>query len=134
MLNTLDTLRIRIRIKRQFSQPKSVVETLERTRALIENKENWTTYAEARDKDGQQVNALSSKAVKWCAVGALEYVDGRFSRRANALLNQVANEIGRDNNAFVFNIIYLNDNKNFTHQHVMEAFDKAIERAKAIGV
>ena len=46
-------------------------------RSLIADKAQWCQGVMACDADCGEVDSKSSRAVRWCAVGALEHVTGR---------------------------------------------------------
>lgn len=44
------------------------------TEFLIQDKKNWTTKEFARNSKNKEVGIYSADAVKWCLMGALDYV------------------------------------------------------------
>lgn len=50
---------------------KKAILIFERARGLIENKDNWTTRAWARDSRGEACYYNSPSACQWCAEGAI---------------------------------------------------------------
>lgn len=109
-------------------KPSSTVDTLVRARALIEDESNWVTGNYAVDHDGFPVDPQSFRASRWCALGALKRIDGEFETTAKRVLNNV---IAHDFD--MGGIIELNDARKEgvnNHDRVLEAFDKAIERAR----
>lgn len=95
---------------------KTVLETLEAARKLIEKPKSWTRGEYARDCNGDPVDFTSSTAACWCSSGALHVVGG--DPLARRLLYETVGG----------SLVYFNDNH--THAEVLAAFDAAIEKAK----
>lgn len=61
---------------------------------LLADKGHWIAGDVARTKYGESVASRSASAVKWCALGALEYCYGYAE--ANLLFQKITADIGRD--------------------------------------
>jgi len=63
---------------------------------LISNPSRWTKDAVAQDCDGETVDSVSRKAVRWSAWGAMEKksVSGLMQRRVDAYCRLVFKEYG----------------------------------------
>lgn len=119
------------------------VQILEKARAVIADPAHWTKGALARNACGDRLNAAQlDLAVCYCATGALRKAapdtdDLPDGRRANTVrgdagfrLWTVVNEGVTDESAK--RVISLwNDDPATTHAHVLAAFDRAIELARA---
>lgn len=97
-------------------------ETLRRARALIERPEAWTKGTSAR-WHRQPVDVESPLATCWCAFGAIrrQSVDRATQDRAIGRLRRFSGP----------NVVDWNDAPERTHAEVIEAFDRAIEKAEA---
>ena len=104
---------------------KSTLDILIEARAYVEK--GWTQGAWARNRKGTPVNEDSTRAVCWCALGALWKADGIGSYGLNALVKASGGEVHPTT------ISGWNDNPDRTQAEVLALFDKAIEaeRAKA---
>lgn len=96
-----------------------ISETLQQARDLITKPENWIQEYYARDKNNEVVDAKDLKAVKWCAIGALDCCIVRQS--AHRAFAYLADSMDCPVNQF---------NDRSTHAAVLAAFDKAILAAK----
>jgi hypothetical protein len=102
-----------------------VADELRNARALIER--GWTQHVFARDARGSGVSLMSSEAVCFCAVGAVERVaGGTFS--AMPLIASLERAIGVGDTIAVTSF---NDAPERTQAEVLTAFDNAIELAEA---
>lgn len=101
-------------------KPASVAETLRAARALITPRGAWTKGTFARDSRSVVVHARDAVAVRWCALGALERVDGRYEMEAQNVLSRAIGE----------GIVGFNDAKRTKHKDILAAYDKAIALAE----
>lgn len=111
-----------------MTQPRSTRATLEAARALIATRRTWTRDAAARDREGRRVRAMNAEAVRFCALGALVRIDGRFEDRAEELLDLASKELFGEPD-----VVAVNDDPNVSertsHQRVLRIYDRAIELA-----
>lgn len=96
-------------------------EALTKAREILQNKEHWTKGEFARDELQRHVHRFSSKAVCWCAEGAIYKAWGTVYVIDS--LWEFFSFLNRPLSVF-------NDDPTTTHAMVLEAFDKAIELAK----
>lgn len=106
----------------------TVVDILVDAKEVLETKQ-WTQGAGARDKDGDLVHSRSEEAVSFCSIGAINrashhfgggFLLGTLRFEAEMALQDV---IDKD-------VITWNDSFGRTKEEVLEAFSKAIEKAK----
>jgi hypothetical protein len=92
-------------------------QVLMEARALIENPTRWTQGELARDEQGRPVNCLSSRAVRWCAAGAIYRVAGGSDavNKAFGLLAKVCQDIPQVNDTQGLKV-------------VLEIFERAIKK------
>lgn len=100
-------------------------QVLIRARELIVNPEHWTREAQARNRVGTPVNALSSDAYSFCAYGALVRVCGEM-RIPIVEMDYMRAAMERYNKYHRFTSLVL-FNDAYTHADVIDLFDKAIE-------
>lgn len=81
-------------------------------------RKGWTKGAQARDRDGSNVDPKSSCAVKWCAIGAISAVYQSKHKWADALTRL---GVAID----TVNIAVWNDDPKRTKSEVLAAFRKA---------
>ena len=101
------------------------VELLIKARETIADPENWIGNGHwAETPYGEYVNPRNSEACKFCSVGALKKNswDERKVDKARLYLSQACLELGAGELVTV-----VNDAKG--HTFMMEAFDRAIEKA-----
>jgi hypothetical protein len=55
----------------------TALEVLKAAYHLLDDKRRWTTHDLARNSSGDGCNTDSPEAVQWCAIGAIEWVEGR---------------------------------------------------------
>lgn len=97
---------------------KSVKEILVAARDKIADEKNWTQGEFARDANGDDVNAVSNKAVCWCAIGSLiSVLPEDLSFDSVSLWKLVDSASGGSSYAF---------NDSHTHAEVLGLFDKLI--------
>lgn len=106
-------------------------EFLTLAKAKIEDENNWTTGAYARDKEGRAVPSFSEAACKFCSFGAVRSMDKlenvkQLSNDAKVILDGVANELLADSPTWAGTIDF---NDSHTHKEVMNFWDKAIQKA-----
>ena len=116
---------------------RSIGKTLiQKTRTLIERKENWTKGAFARNFGGYVVESASNDAVCWCVSGALRRVFAQEDAEAktdkmyekNNVFEQL-NEVIKEGTKGVFGMISaFNDDSKTTHEDVLRVFDRVIEK------
>lgn len=94
----------------------TVKDNLIAARALIDTPEKWTRNAKARSASGIATLPRSSKAVCWCAYGALVKVCGK----------KEASDIAWDVFLGTGNLAGFNDRPETTHADLMVYFDRAI--------
>jgi len=117
---------------------------LQQARALIAEPEHWTQNTIARDKDGYPLPANHSRAVAFCAMGALLQVDGKefpdcISPAVDAAMDALNRtlDLGELSIRVMPNVLAsytVHGGRNFTilndfgtHAEVLAMFDKAIE-------
>lgn len=89
---------------------------LQKVRKLIENPENWTQGASARDRYGDFVDFDDPTACKFCLVGASAKVD--YHVTLSYLIFVPSTHA---------NIAEFNDDPNRTHAEVLQLIDDAIK-------
>lgn len=99
--------------KSQRTKPSTLSETLIRAKELIADKKHWTTKTYHRGILWQN---------QWCAIGAIQEIDGQFQVQAEQLLHDKAYSNYRGS------AIGVNDK--FGHEHIMHCYDEAIETAQ----
>lgn len=102
----------------------NTVEVLEAARDLISQPERWTQGVYARSATDVPSDVESMEACKFCSVGAVLRVCGLASRDAMSPGQRALVALGG-----VTHILRFNDKH--THSEVLDAFNKAIGRAKA---
>lgn len=106
---------------------------LNRARELISKPNSWTQRTFARDAEGMPVISQSTQAVCFCSMGAIQRASTELNpmrweivhaeaHALNALVNSIPD-------AFFGDIVVFNDSYNTDQNHVLAAFDKAIEYA-----
>jgi hypothetical protein len=95
-------------------------------RALIADPANWTTKAFARNDKGNAVTATGEQACKFCAVGAIRKVLGsdNYQPKLYQLWSLLDDSTGADG----LSIAHINDSRG--HLEVLQAYDRAIDKAK----
>ena len=105
----------------------TTAEILKRAKAKIENPGHWCQGFPAKDVRGRSAKPHSDYAVRWCAIGALDSVSGRFDAlwymKARDCLMTSAIECGN-----AIGIAHLNDHSD--HATVMRMYDLAIAKAE----
>lgn len=105
----------------------NTLEVLIAARKVIEKPENWTQGTMVRDIYGEAIFIHSSRAVCFCAMGALHKVIGDTSDEWLNVVDDAAATLAsaaRVDTVAGFNDIH-------THAEVLALFDKAIETEKA---
>lgn len=98
-------------------------------RTLLENPNNWTQGAWARDKDGYLITYAHDDAVAFCSLGAINKacaalkVDATVEAEAMKRLMKCAAKVDSTDST---NIILWNDKHCRKHSQVLKAFDCAI--------
>ena len=105
-----------------MAKPRSVKETLRAAHAIIKVKERWTRRQFAEDREGSPVRGTDPSAVKFCALGALQKVDGRFELRAVIKLEDVCKKL--------FKCCIPTVNDDFGRAAILKAFRVAIKECK----
>lgn len=93
-------------------------------RTVIANKKDWTQFTFARDTYGNTVGTENQTADKFCAIGALKFVNEvpyAISDKAEDLLSAASLRL------FQYSIVDVNDE--FGHAKVLKAYDLAMEWA-----
>lgn len=96
--------------------------TLVAARKLIAKPEHWCKGALAKTKYRKVTVPDSKSAVRWCAVGAIEFASLGVERRFEAAVRRLEFEIS-DDPLSVWNDWH-------THADVLELFDRAIKRSR----
>lgn len=108
---------------------KTTVEILTEAKALINTPERWTKGKFAALADGSSAHWDNPNATCYCIVGAIFLAEEHMNVAASptttrAIMKAVGAKISRD-------VSVWNDAPERTHAEVMDAFDRAIELAKA---
>lgn len=110
-------------------------EVLVAAKALIDDPKHWTVGTYARDACGNSVNEMSSKACKFCSMGAVyraaktAYGFTGMAQPALAVLGATVAELNETRHQSVSHF-----NDTHTHEKVMELFDKAIGIADEVAL
>jgi hypothetical protein len=96
------------------------MELLESADDLIKNPDTWTTGAYARDTYGNYVPPLDSRAVRWCAEGALMKAIGPAPEPMHVTMVRLAATAGVD----FLSLVEINDTQG--RQAVVALFKKAL--------
>lgn len=103
----------------------SAIDLLIDAKELIADRESWCQHVDALDADGAPAMDTGRAPVAFCALGALSHAadlaDAALIVKATACLAEV---IGTPNIA--------DWNDSHTHHEVIDAFDEAIARRKAV--
>ena len=113
---------------------KKAHEILTEARSLIER--GWIQKMAACDRYGESVDVSDPTACKWCVVGAVWRTGGDAEGNANIELDIAMNALyfsipyieDVNENFYVEEISYYNDDKETTKQRVLWWIDDAIER------
>jgi hypothetical protein len=112
---------------------KQALANLQESFELIKNRKNWIqgNWVEFdEDEEGNETPA------RFCAVGAVEHIDGKGEERAKILLDQAAYELypklfDEPDDASVISVNDSDDVKPVTaHARVVKVFKRAIQLAK----
>lgn len=107
-------------------------------REILSERYRWAQGASAYDKTGERVSSRSSRAACFCASGALDralvgaygqslWIQGRAYEEAEIALGEAILAItGRRMDTAMWNDAYRT-----THEEVLAAFDRAINRLEA---
>lgn len=95
------------------------LEKLILARAVIEDPENWTRRAVARNEHGKEVLPHSPRAVCWCAMGACLVAGYNTS---GALIGILSDEHPRET------LPSFNDDERRSHADILNLFDRAIDK------
>jgi hypothetical protein len=106
---------------------KTTEQVLIEARAKISSPAHWTQGAFARDVFGEPVRAYSTRACKFCALGAVNVVtpgddDAKARFGARVLLGDLTLDTAH--------VGVLEFNDGVTYAEVLALFDRAIERAR----
>lgn len=94
-----------------------ILSVLKQARKLIEKPGQWTQNALARDVNGKDVDPLSSDAVRYCSLGAIDNIDlGEAGNGAHRALSITAG-VGD---------IFAVYNDSHNHAEVLAVWDKTI--------
>jgi hypothetical protein len=63
---------------------------------IIRDPRRWTTHTLAQDAIGNGVSPTDVAAVRWCALGVIEHVDGEHQRAAESRLQDTASRVFHD--------------------------------------
>ena len=107
---------------------------------LLQRKGAWTQNSFAVDchyKELKDDNIRSGRAVAFCAMGAVRFIDGPGEKKAAELLSQAASKIlyGQSSRRLVEGDVFdINDgeNKERAKKRVFRMFEKAIAEARKI--
>jgi hypothetical protein len=96
-------------------------EILEKARALIADRERWTSHYYAKDAEGREVDYRDARACRWCAAGAIYHTippgTGAAIDPIDTLRKACLDELGHG-------ITYVNDF--LGHEAILRCFDTAI--------
>lgn len=109
-------------MKGKVRKPRSVKETLEQALALFKGGKRWLKGDFAADKEGNSVEPKDPTAHSFCALGALQRIDGRFEDRATKRLSEVCEELYGNPT-----IDAVNDDNNSDYRTIARAFRHAIK-------
>lgn len=107
----------------------SVVDVLKAVRTRLATPERWTQGKNARNGQGEEVEATAKNAVCWCLDGATQVEAGQFSKLyLNTLicLNQACQHINGKRHFFDWQ-----DEPTRTHAEVLDLIDRTIAIAEA---
>ena len=104
------------------SEQDKMVRVLRKARALIEDKKRWTRGEYARDRWSHHVDPDDVRAVRWCALGALDRQIAAGSR-VHMHLYMTALELYRSES-----VSEINDDMG--HKYVLKLYDRAIALAE----
>jgi len=118
---------------------RDALETLEGARKLIRNPKRWVKNKYAVDKNGSPVKPTNKRAVAFCALGAVQHVDGPGEDLAIEILESAAREelislgeIEDDlNNQEPDEEMIFSVNDEFGRYYVLSMFRRAIKIAKS---
>lgn len=102
-----------------------VTQLLAESKELISDPNHWTKERLARDDIGHPVLPSDERACRWCIIGALYHVAGKYGLHGDTLQEAIdaMEEATGDSIISVYN-----DRHN--HEEVLELFDKAIGNLK----
>ena len=98
---------------------------LEKAKDIVSTPDRWCRRDWAETIEGGKISPFSTKAVRWCAYGAIACAGRRIGK-----------EYILDASIDIFNsvsekdVISLNDDPGTTHDMLMETFDRAIAKAR----
>jgi hypothetical protein len=105
------------------------VDILKAAKEKIATPDKWTQGAYAKDANGYAVVETSNKAACFCSLGAIYAANPRKEGTPNwdaqLAARDLASVVGKQS------IVNWNDEEGRTHEEVLAAFDKAIERASS---
>jgi hypothetical protein len=104
----------------------TTLQILTAARELLSDEARWTKKVFARSRSRRVLDAASSDAVCWCSLGAICRIS-----LGDDVLRLGAEEILRS--TVKMPIGQFNDDPATTHADVLDAFDRAIEKARADG-
>ena len=105
---------------------KQLADDLRAARKVIEKPEAWIKGSFAMDECGNEVEAESPAACRFCVRGAIyRAVPERYEMTHGALWAQVGDDPLFDP------LVKLNDSKSTTHADILALFDRAIAAAEA---
>lgn len=103
---------------------KTTVQILEEARELLSDESRWTQGVIARKANGRPTILEDNEAVCFCSLGAIGKQSDRYSSLEVQAVRTLQKAVGTGVSCF-------NDAPERKHSEVLEAFDKAIELAKA---
>ena len=112
----------------------TIANTLNLTADLLEKKDGWTQGVSARDKDGLSVMWSSSRAVCFCADGALAHVSGLYRSKHSDYDEANSFLCGYFHDNFKLGYVLWNDSEGRTQDEVVAAFRAAAHEATAVDV
>lgn len=104
----------------------TTLEILKAARELISVPERWTRDYYAKTEDGLNVASNDPRAVKWCALGAIER-GGKHDRGASSDTEDFIEKlIGNPSRSLA------SFNDSHTHPDVLALFDRAIAKLESV--
>lgn len=119
---------------------KSALANLKAAWAILRNRKRWTQGYPNVDCNGQELaNRRSDKSIAFCALGAVQFVNGPGEKKATVLLRNAALEVLRkehpnrcpsSGNSDIFNVNDYSGDEDVAYENVRLMFKKAIKAAK----
>lgn len=114
-----------------MTSPISVADVLERAADLIEPEGAWTQGWFARDKEGEEVNITSPRAVCFCALGAIGRIAGDFGSFTWRVREFAEAAAGLAATATQVGLVAFNDAPTRTQGEVVSALREAAAKARS---